>query len=231
MNMIKKLFTALRGGAHEVGEVIIDKNAMVILDQEIRDATAEHVKATEALKTVLAKQAIQEKNIEALNNDIESLTQKALKADEMGKQDLALEIATAVGQKTQERDAQQTLLNQFKDFAETQRATVLKMDRTIKNARSQAEIAKARASIQSAQKSVSAATSSSTSGLNNAMESLNRLREKQDLTDAELKAGEALEAETSGASLNARMKEAGLEEDKYGGANILAGLKKNTTQA
>lgn len=231
MKLIQKLFTALRGGAHEVGEAIVDKNALVILDQEIRDATAEHAKATDALKTILAKQAIQERNIEALDNDIASLTQKALKADEMGKQDLALEIATAVGQKTQERDAQQTLLNQFKDFAEKQRSTVVKMDRTIKSARSQAEITKARASIQSAQKSVSAATSSSTSGLNNAMESLNRLREKQDLTDEELKAGEALEAETSGASLEARMKEAGIEEDKYGGASILAGLKKNTPAA
>jgi phage shock protein A len=231
MNMIQKLFTALRGGAHEVGEAIVDKNALIILDQEIRDAGAEHAKATEALKTVLAQQAIHEKKIEGLNNDIESFTQKALKADEMGKQELALEIATAVGQKTQERDAEQKLLNQFKDFAAKQRETVLKMDRTIKNARSQAEITKARASIQSAQKSVSAATSSSTSGLNNAMESLNRLREKQDMTDEVLKAGEALDAETSGASLEARMKEAGIEEDKYGGANILAGLKKNTTQA
>ena len=33
-----KLFTALRGGANEVGEAIVDQQALRILDQEIRDA-------------------------------------------------------------------------------------------------------------------------------------------------------------------------------------------------
>lgn len=33
-----KLFTALRGGANEVGESIVDQQALRILDQEIRDA-------------------------------------------------------------------------------------------------------------------------------------------------------------------------------------------------
>ena len=33
-----KLFTALRGGASEVGESIVDQQALRILDQEIRDA-------------------------------------------------------------------------------------------------------------------------------------------------------------------------------------------------
>lgn len=231
MSVWNKLLTALRGGVNDAAESVVDMNGLRILDQEIRDASAEQVKATEALTSVLAQKALQEKAIEALNNDIESLTQKAQKAVEMGKQDLALEIATAVGQKTQERNAQQQMLDRYAGFVETQRATVLKIDRTIKNARSQAEMVKARAAIQDAQKSVSQASSGSTSGLNNAMESLNRIRSKQDMQEEQMKAGEALAAETSGASLEARMKEAGLENDEYSGASILASLKKNTPAA
>ncbi|RMS55096.1 hypothetical protein ALP66_05573, partial [Pseudomonas amygdali pv. photiniae] len=41
----KKLVTAVRGGASEVGESIADANAIRILDQEIRDADNALVKA------------------------------------------------------------------------------------------------------------------------------------------------------------------------------------------
>ena len=34
----KKLVTAIRGGASEVGEAIVDSQAIRILDQELRDA-------------------------------------------------------------------------------------------------------------------------------------------------------------------------------------------------
>jgi phage shock protein A len=231
MQMIKKLFTALRGGTHEVAEMVVDANAIRIIDQEIRDATADQAEAKEALTKLLAQEATHKNKIEALNLDIESLTQKALKADAKGDQELAVEIATAVGQKTQERDAQQKLVDQFTAFVAQQRATVLEVDRRIKNARTQAEIVKARESIQSAQKSVSAAGSSTTSGLNNAMESLNRKQAQQDMVDEQIKARNALDAETSGASLDARIKAAGLEDDKYDGASILANLKKNTPAA
>ena len=38
MGVLKDLFAAVKGGANEVGEAIIDANAIRILEQEIRDA-------------------------------------------------------------------------------------------------------------------------------------------------------------------------------------------------
>ena len=38
MGIFSKIITAIRGGATEVGEAIVDSQAMRILDQEIRDA-------------------------------------------------------------------------------------------------------------------------------------------------------------------------------------------------
>lgn len=41
MNVWSKLLTALRGGANEMGEAMVDSQALRILDQEIRDADLE----------------------------------------------------------------------------------------------------------------------------------------------------------------------------------------------
>lgn len=223
----KKLFTALRGGVNDAAESVVDKNALRILDQEIRDASVDQEKAKEALTGILAKQNLQENSIKELNATIETLTGKALKAQEMGNQELALEIATVIGQKTQERDTEKALLDKYKGFAEQQRKTVLTTEGRIKTARQQAEVAKARSAIQEAQMNVQASVGNTSGGLNNAMDSLARLNKRQDETDAKFAAREALDNEVNGTSLEQKMKDAGLDEDKYGAASILAGLKKD----
>ena len=38
MGVLKDLMQAVRGGANELGEAIVDANAIRILEQEIRDA-------------------------------------------------------------------------------------------------------------------------------------------------------------------------------------------------
>jgi phage shock protein A len=223
----KKLFTALRGGVNDAAESVVDKNALRILDQEIRDASVDQEKAKEALTGILAKQNLQENSIKELNATIETLTGKALKAQEMGNQELAVEIATVIGQKTQERDTEKALLDKYKGFAEQQRKTVLTTEGRIKTARQQAEVAKARSAIQEAQMNVQASVGNTSGGLNNAMDSLARLNKRQDETDAKFAAREALDNEVNGTSLEQKMKDAGLDEDKYGAASILASLKKD----
>ncbi|MBI6885160.1 PspA/IM30 family protein [Pseudomonas putida] len=222
----KKLFTALRGGANEVGEALVDVNAMRILDQEIRDASADQEKAKEALTGILAKKKLQQDSIDRLNADIADLSAKALKADQAGKKELALEIAQAVGAKAQQRDAEQKMLDQYSTFAEKQKGIVTQTEGRINQARQQAELAKARSQIQSAQQNVLSASGATSGGLNNAMDSLERIRNQQNEIDARMAAREELENETSGQSLENKMKEAGLVDDQYSAANILAGLQK-----
>ena len=57
MNVWRKLLTAVRGGAHEVGEAVVDSQALRILDQEIRDADDELHRSREALAGIMAKQS------------------------------------------------------------------------------------------------------------------------------------------------------------------------------
>ncbi|WP_423787395.1 PspA/IM30 family protein, partial [Klebsiella pneumoniae] len=53
MTVWSKLLSALRGGANEVGEAIVDSQALRILDQEIRDADVELRKSREALASIM----------------------------------------------------------------------------------------------------------------------------------------------------------------------------------
>lgn len=43
MNVLSKIFTAIRGGAREAGEAIVDANAVRIFEQEIADSK-NHIK-------------------------------------------------------------------------------------------------------------------------------------------------------------------------------------------
>lgn len=49
MNMLKKIVTLLRGGAREVGEGMVDNNAIRILEQEIADQENAVIKAKDTL--------------------------------------------------------------------------------------------------------------------------------------------------------------------------------------
>ncbi len=225
MKAFKKLWTALRGGVNDAAEAVADSQGLRILEQELRDASNDQEKAKQSLASIIAKETLQKKRVAELNTEIEDLSKKALLAQQKGNVELALEIASHVGQRTQERDNQAKMMEQYSSFAEKQRGIVLETDRRIKTARQQADMIAARESIQKAQLNVMASNGDSVSGLNSAMDSLNRIREKQDIREAEMHAREGLENETNGKSLDQKMAEAGLIDDKYSAESVLASLK------
>ena len=58
MSIWGKLMTAVRGGATEIGEAIVDNQALRILDQEIRDAGEELNRSKTALANIMAKEKL-----------------------------------------------------------------------------------------------------------------------------------------------------------------------------
>src|SRR3546814_8457036 len=68
-----KLFTALRGGANEVGESIVDQQALRILDQEIRDADSALANAKRELVTIMAKHKLSTDRVSEYNAKIQDL--------------------------------------------------------------------------------------------------------------------------------------------------------------
>ena len=66
MSLLKKIWTGVRGKAHETGEAIVDANALAILDQEIRDADSALAKARDQLSLIAAKRSLAEKECNEL---------------------------------------------------------------------------------------------------------------------------------------------------------------------
>ena len=70
MNIWAKMMTALRGGVNEAGEVIVDTQALRILDQEVRDASEELKRSKDGLAEILARQKLSEEKSTALKEKI-----------------------------------------------------------------------------------------------------------------------------------------------------------------
>ena len=60
MNIWAKMMTALRGGANEAGEAIVDSQALRILDQEVRDASEELKQSKDSLAELIARHKLSE---------------------------------------------------------------------------------------------------------------------------------------------------------------------------
>jgi Phage shock protein A (IM30), suppresses sigma54-dependent transcription len=93
MNIFSKLFTALKGGASEMGEAVVDDNAIRILEQELRESKASLDLAKESEIMLLASQKQTEAKIAKLSSQIEEYENNAFVALKQNNEALALEIA------------------------------------------------------------------------------------------------------------------------------------------
>jgi phage shock protein A len=93
--MIKTLITLMRGQSARAAEKIEDQHALLILDQQIRDAAGALDRARKALAVAAAQDASEDKRIATLQTDIKDLEARATAA--LGaREDLATEAAEAI---------------------------------------------------------------------------------------------------------------------------------------
>lgn len=225
-----KLFTALRGGASEVGEAIADQQALRILDQEIRDADSALANAKRELVTIMAKHKLSAERVAQYNAKIKDLESKAMAALQANREDLALEVAEAISTLTNELDGEQKQTTEFGAYADKMRKDITKAEARIKSLRQQVDMAKARESVQKAQVSASIASGGANGKLETAVGTLNRLQAKQEQRAAELEASDELADASTGNDLERKLREAGITPDQGSANAILDRLKKQSAE-
>ncbi|OMH25760.1 PspA/IM30 family protein [Motiliproteus sp. MSK22-1] len=99
MQLIQKLVTAMRGSTREALEVVIDANALRILDQEIIDCEKGIQQAKQELTQVVAEKLRLKREIDALTQSVEEQEQLAVSALTNNQQDVALEIAQSIAER------------------------------------------------------------------------------------------------------------------------------------
>jgi phage shock protein A len=94
--MLKTLITLFRGQAAQAAEALADGNALLLIDQHIRDAGAGLDRARRALAIAMAQDATEVKRIEDFKRKIADLEARAMAALEGAREDLAMEAAEAI---------------------------------------------------------------------------------------------------------------------------------------
>jgi phage shock protein A len=93
--MFKTIVTLMRGTSARAAEMLEDQNALLILDQQIRDAATALDRARKALAIAAAQDASEERRIATLQADIKDLEARATAALD-SREDLAAEAAEAI---------------------------------------------------------------------------------------------------------------------------------------
>ena len=226
MNVWSKLLTALRGGANEAGEALVDSQALRILDQEIRDADQELRKSKEALAEIMARQKLAAERADATAAKVAEYESYALKALEAGNESLAQEVAQKIANLENDLVVEREQADGFAASVAQLRKAVTQAEGNIKHLKQQVDTVKATESVQKAQQAVAQRYGGSQSKLHTAVESLERIKQKQAERAAKMQA--AAELASTGSpddDLDAKLREAGIVAGSTSADNVLARLK------
>lgn len=111
--MFKTVLTIFRGSVAAAEEELQDRTALVVLDQQMRDAAAAVDRSKRTLALAIAGDAQEGRRLEATNARIADLEVRATAALEGGREDLAREAAQAIANLEAERDAAMTARTLF----------------------------------------------------------------------------------------------------------------------
>ncbi len=225
MSILRKIVTAIRGGAREVGEAIVDQNSVRIFEQEIKDAQNQLDKAKMDLTEVMAKEMQASRKIEGLQEDI--VKHEGYASQALDKQDeaLALEVAQKIADLQGELEIQKKAQQSFSAHAERLKAMIKKTTKAVTDLERELVMVKTTESVQKATTAITNNYASGSSRLLTAKESLDRIKERQTHLEDRLAAGEVLEGEFSGQDLDQKLKDAGIVEDDNKAKDILEKLK------
>lgn len=225
MGWLDKLFTAFRGATHEVGEAVIDTQAIRILEQEVRDAKKHLSEAKENLARMIAEQMGVEREVKRLEKSIEEYEDYAIQALDKGDETLAEQIAQKIADLENECHAQHDLLESYNANINLLKQNVRDTEHNIKSIEREISVIKTTESVQKANAAAATQFSGSNSALRTATESLERIKEKQQRKADQMKAAMQLQQEESGGDLQAKLKAAGIVSEPTSSDSVLERLK------
>jgi phage shock protein A len=177
--MIKTVLTLFRGSVAAAGEELEDRTALLILDQQMRDAAAAVDRSKRTLALAIASDQQEGRRLEATNTRIADLEVRATAALEGGRDDLAREAAQAIAGLEAERDAAMTARTLFAAEITRLKRHVASAEARINELDRGRRIARASEAVRSLRRSGIEAARPYESTLPEAEATLKRLRDRQ----------------------------------------------------
>ncbi|WP_407158756.1 PspA/IM30 family protein [Bradyrhizobium sp. STM 3557] len=230
--MFKTVLTLFRGTVAVAEEELQDRTALVILDQQMRDAAAAVERSKRALALAIAQDQQEGKRLEATCARITDVEVRASAALDAGREDLAREAAQAIANLEAERDAARTARALFA-------AEIARLKRHVAGAEARIgeldrgrRIARAAEAVRNLRRGGIEAARPYECTLPEAEATLKRLRERQIEAQAADEALMELDAATGPLSVAERLAEQGFgPRIKTTADDVLARLKASRTTA
>jgi len=205
--MFKTFFTLVRGSVAAAEEELVDRSALLILDQQIRDAAAAIERGKRALALAIAQDEAEGKRLEATLARIADLEERTAAALVAGREDLAGEAAETIATLEADRDA-------IRDARATFGAEISRLRNSVANAtRRLTDLERGRRIAQAAEAvrrlKVGPAGQAGSADLADAEATLRRLRERQAEEAAADAALRALDQEGGPATVADKLEAAG----------------------
>ena len=230
MSILQKILTLFRGTATEAGQAVVDKNAIRILDQEIRDAQNELLKSRDDLAKIMAQRNLSEKKLadkQAKAREYEGYIQGALaKGDEALARDVAVKLAPIESEIGTDR---QMIVN-YDDSIRALHAAIRGAEGNLARLKQQVDTVKVTESVQRAQSAIAARHSGTNSKMRTALDSLERVKERQLEQAARLDAAHQLAQGDGDDDLRKRLQNAGLVEGAANADSILDRYRSGTAR-
>ena len=195
-SMLKTLITLVRGRTALMAEEVADQNALLILDQQMRDATGALDRAKKALAVAIAQKNQEVQRLDATHSRIADLETRAIAAIEAGRDDLATEAAETIAALEGERDASLTARALFAAEIAKLKGHVLQQQMRFSQLERGRRIARAAEAVRVARRGRIEDAPVFAGTLAEAEATLARLREHQVEADTAEAAFEALDAAT-----------------------------------
>ena len=229
MSILKSIMTAIRGGVSEVGESVVDANAVRILEQEIRESGEALAKAKTSLTSMKGTEISLNRMVNTLNEDIVSLESKAMACLEKGEEALATEVAERIAEKESERNELKTEYDMAKVNVNKVNKMIKGYEKKIQKNKRDLDKVKTVEQLQKATSAISSNISASGSADNKISAALERVKAKQQKFEDTLEAGDWME--NQGDDLEARLADAGIGENSASANSVLARLKSQKKEA
>ncbi|WP_267549185.1 PspA/IM30 family protein [Rhizobium rhizogenes] len=176
--MFNVILTLIRGRAHDAEQAFIDRNAVPLLAQQIRDAASAIQSARRAVAIAVAQNEQEKSQHAAIAGRIADLETRAVAALQKGSEELARQAAETIAQLEAEREASEKAQAQFTQTIDKLKATVRASEARLQELQRGERLA--RATEQTQKLSAACDDNSGLATLDDAEETLARLRAYQD---------------------------------------------------
>ena len=225
MAILAKMYTALRGGATEAGQAVVDHQALRILDQEMRDAEKKLAEAKSQLAEVMALRKGVEREVVRLKAAVAEHEGYATKALDKGDETLAGEVCERIANYEDELKLQEQAHAQYDTGVNQLKRSIKSTERNIAAMKRQVSMVKATEKVHMASAAANARFSGTNTSLASATDSLERIKKRQQERADRMEAAASLAKEENGGDLDQRLKDAGIVSGGVKGSDIMERIR------